>query len=114
MRSSGYSPKAFEFDRAFVTSTGAFEGLQTINIVGINRDTPVEEFVLRFREADYKLAYETLLTERDDIAADTVTWINQQIAAASPSIWAGFTYDQAKCERDVGLLVDANRWDKQV
>jgi len=111
LRSSGYSPKAFEFDRAFVTATGAFEGLQTINIVGINRDTPVEEFVLRFRESDYKLAYETLLTERDDIAADTVTWINQQIAAASPSIWAGFTYDQAKCERDVGLLVDAIRWD---
>ena len=111
LRSSGYSPKAFEFDRAFVTGTGAFEGLQTVSIVGINRDTPVEEFVLRFREADYKTAYETLLVERDQIAADTVTWINQQIAAASPSIWASFEYDQAKCERDTGLLVDAIRWD---
>ena len=111
LRSSGYSPKAFEFDRAFVTGTGAFEGLQTVSIVGINRDTPVEEFVLRFREPDYKFANETLLVERDQIAADTVTWINQQIAAASPSIWAGFTYDQAKCERDTGLLVDAIRWD---
>ena len=111
LRSSGYSPKAFEFDRAFVTGTGAFEGLQTVSIVGINRDTPVEEFVLRFREPDYKTAYETLLVERDQIAADTVTWINQQIAAASPSIWASFEYDQAKCERDTGLLVDAIRWD---
>ena len=111
LRSSGYSPKAFEFDRAFVTGTGAFEGLQTVSIVGINRDTPVEEFVLRFREPDYKTAYETLLVERDQIAADTVTWINAQIAGASPSIWASFTYDEAKCARDVGLLVDAIRWD---
>jgi hypothetical protein len=111
LRSSGYSPKAFEFDRAFVTGTGAFEGLQTVSIVGINRDTPVEEFVLRFREADYKTAYERLLVEKDQIAADTVTWINQQIAAASPSIWASFEYDQTKCARDVGLLVDAIRWD---
>ena len=100
-----------EFDSAFVTGTGAFEGLQTVSIVGINRDTPVEEFVLRFREADYKTAYERLLVEKDQIAADTVTWINQQIAAASPSIWASFEYDQTKCARDVGLLVDAIRWD---
>ena len=111
LRSSGYSPKAFEFDRAFVSATGASEGLQTLTITGINRDTPVEEFVLRFREADYKTAYETLLVEKDDIANDTVTWINAQIAAATPSIWAQFEYDAAKCARDVGLLVDAIRWD---
>ena len=111
LRSSGYSPKAFEFDRAYVTGTGAFEGLQTVSIVGINRDTPVEEFVLRFRAPGYKTAYDKLLVKRDEIAADTVTWINQQIAAATPSIWAQFTYDEAKCARDVGLLVDSIRWD---
>ena len=111
LRSSGYSPKAFEFDRAFVTSTGASEGLQTINIVGINRDAPVEEFVLRFREPDYKVAYDTLLVEKDQIANDTVAWIDSQISGASPSIWAQFEYDAAKCARDVGLLVDAIRWD---
>ena len=54
LRSSGFSPKAFAFDRSFVTATGIADGKQTISIVGINRDAPVEEFVLRFREADYK------------------------------------------------------------
>ena len=40
LRSSGYSPKAFNFDRGFVTATGAFEGLQTLSVVGVNRPTP--------------------------------------------------------------------------
>ena len=56
LRSSGYSPKAFQFDRAFVTATGQFEGKQTLTAVGINRDSPVEEFVVRFREPGYKTA----------------------------------------------------------
>ena len=111
LRSSGYSPKAFSFDRAFVTGTGASEGKQTVSIVGINRDAPVEEFVLRFREPDYKTAHDLLILNRDLIADDVVTWINAQISAATPSIWAGFTYNEDKCKRDVQLLVDAVRFD---
>ena len=111
LRSSGYSPKAFQFDRAFVTATGQSEGKQTITIAGINRDTPVEEFVLRFREPDYKTAHDLLKLNKDIIANDVVTWINAQIAAASPSIWAGFTYNEDKCRRDVQRLIDAVRYD---
>jgi len=113
LRSSGYSPKAFEFDRAFVSSTGAFEGLQTLSVVGINRASPVEEFVLRFRDPDYKTARDLLLLAKNTIATDTVSYINTQIAGASASIWAGYDYDplQAKCERDTKLLVDAIRYD---
>ena len=113
LRSSGYSPKAFNFDRGFVTATGAFEGLQTLSVVGVNRPTPVEEFVLRFRDPDYKTARDLLNLARDQIATDTVTYINNQIAGASASIWAGYDYDlyQPKCERDTKLLVDAVRWD---
>ena len=111
LRSSGFSPKAFQFDRAFVTATGSSEGKQTVSIVGINRDAPVEEFVLRFREADYKTAHDLLLLNKDLIAGDVVTWINAQIAGASPSIWAGFTYNEDKCKRDTQLLVDAVRFD---
>jgi len=111
LRSSGFSPKAFAFDRSFVTATGASEGKQTVSIVGINRDAPVEEFVLRFREPDYKTAHDLLILNRDLIADDVVTWINAQIAAATPSIWAGFTYNEDKCKRDVQLLVDAVRFD---
>ena len=111
LRSSGFSPKAFAFDRSFVTATGIADGKQTISIVGINRDAPVEEFVLRFREADYKTAHDLLISNKDLIAADTVTWINAQIAGASPSIWAGFTYNEDKCRRDVREILDAIRYD---
>ena len=111
LRSSGYSPKAFEFDRAYATGTGAFEGLQTISIVGINRATPVEEFVLRFREGDYKTASERLKRNKAAIATSTANWIANEVSTASSSIWAGYVYDAAKCERDVSLLVDAVRWD---
>ena len=113
LRSRGYSTKASEFDRAFVSSTGAFEGLQTLSVVGINRASPVEEFVLRFRDPDYKTARDLLLLAKNTIATDTVSYINTQIAGASASIWAGYDYDplQAKCERDTKLLVDAIRYD---
>ena len=111
LRSSGYSPKAFEFDRATVTATGQFEGLQTITLVGINRETPVEEFVLRFRDTGYKIAYNSILAQKNTIADDTVTWIQAQIAGASPSIWAGFEYNVEKCKRDTNLLLDAIRQD---
>ena len=111
LRSSGYSPKAFSFDRAVITATGQADGKQTVSIVGINRDSPVEEFVLRFREPDYKIAHDLLRLAEQQIADDVVTWIDAQIAAATPSIWAGFTYDEAKCRRDTALLVDAVRWD---
>ena len=111
LRSSGFSPKAFAFDRSFVTATGISDGKQTISIVGINRDAPVEEFVLRFREPDYKTAHDLLISNKDLIAADTVTWINAQISAATPSIWAGFTYNEDKCRRDTRDLLDAIRYD---
>jgi len=111
LRSSGFSPKAFAFDRSFVTATGVADGKQTISIVGINRDAPVEEFVLRFREPDYKTAHDLLISNKDLIAADTVTWINAQIAAATPSIWAGFSYNESKCRRDTRDLLDAIRYD---
>ena len=111
LRSSGYSPKAFEFDRAFVTQTGQSEGKQTITMVGLNRTAPVEEFVLRYREPGYKEAYDVLKSKEDQIANDTVTWINAQISSATANIWAGFTYNEEKCRRDVRFLLDAIRYD---
>ena len=111
LRSSGYSKKAFVFDRSFVTGTGQSEGRQTVSIVGINREAPVQEFILRFREPGYKFAHDLLLNQVDSIATDTVSWIDAQIAGASPSIWAGFTYNEDKCKRDTALLLDAIRWD---
>ena len=50
---------------------------------------------------------EALLYEnREFIQDETVAWINDQIAT-NLGIWLGFTYNQDKCYRDTGLIVDA-------
>ena len=42
------------------------------------------------------------------IQREVTEWIIWQIANATPGgIWDGFTYDDYKCERDTGLVVDA-------
>ena len=111
LRSSGYSPKAFIFDRAVVVGSGQADGSQTLSIVGINRESPVEEFILRFRDPGYKTARDIIKNNINSIADDTVAWIQNEIATASPSIWSGFAYNEEKCKRDIRLLLDAIRWD---
>ena len=44
------------------------------------------------------------------LQAEVVAWINVQIAANVPG-FVGLTYDSAKCERDVGYMVDAASYD---
>jgi hypothetical protein len=108
LRSSGYSRNAFTFDRAYVVGSGISQGAQTLTVVGIKRDEPVNEFVLRFREPDYKIQYDLLQDAKDQIAADTVAWINNNVATATPgSIWENFVYNQALCERDTKIIIDA-------
>jgi Chaperone of endosialidase len=115
LRASGFSPKAFLFDRAYVVGTGVSEGQQTITIVGINRESPVEEYILKFRDPEYRLAHDRLIENKVAIAQDTVDWINAQIAGAAPgSLWDGFTYNESKCYRDTLLIVEAvakDTWD---
>jgi hypothetical protein len=53
-------------------------------------------------------AVASLTNNRTWIQNETIGWINDQVAnATGGSIWDSFTYDQTKCERDVGLIVDA-------
>jgi hypothetical protein len=50
---------------------------------------------------------EALIYEnRTFIQDESVAWINDQVAT-NAGIWLGFTYNQDKCYRDVGLIVDA-------
>ena len=115
LRASGFSPKAFLFDRAFVVGTGVSEGQQTLTIVGINRESPVEQYIIKFRDPEYRLAHDRLIENKIAIAQDTVDWINAQIAGATPgSLWDGFTYNESKCYRDTLLIVEAvakDTWD---
>lgn len=48
---------------------------------------------------------------RQFIQRETVQWINYQIANNIAPFVSGFTYDTTKCERDVGLILDALVWD---
>ena len=46
------------------------------------------------------------------IQREVSSWIDDQVAnATSGSIWENFDYDEAKCERDVGYVVDRLQWD---
>jgi len=41
---------------------------------------------------------------------ETSSWIEAQVAGGS-GIWAAFDYDEYKCERDVGYIIDRLIWD---
>ena len=41
---------------------------------------------------------------------ETSSWIEAQVAGGT-GIWAGFDYDEYKCERDVGFIIDRLIWD---
>jgi hypothetical protein len=53
-----------------------------------------------------------LLTQnRTFIQSEIIGWTNAQIAGNIAPFTSGFVYDQAKCQRDMGLLVDAVVYD---
>ena len=52
-------------------------------------------------------AVEILQQNKEFVKDETIAYITDQIANATPgSIWDGFTYNEAKCERDVGIILD--------
>ena len=57
-----------------------------------------------------KDAKDNLVANRQFLIDETVGWINAQIAGAA-GIWAGFTYNQDKCARDLGYIVDGLAYD---
>ena len=53
----------------------------------------------------------TLLSaNKEYIKDETIAWINAQVAL-NTGIWAGFTYDAQKCERDTGIILDGIYYD---
>jgi enhancing lycopene biosynthesis protein 2 len=53
-----------------------------------------------------------LILNRTFIQAEIIAWIQNEIANAElGSIWFNFTYNEAACERDIGLIVDALTYD---
>jgi hypothetical protein len=58
------------------------------------------------------IAKRLLELNRVFIQREVTEWIQNQIATAGGSgIWAGFVYDDFKCERDTGFIIDALMFD---
>ena len=58
-------------------------------------------------ETDLESAKNQLINNKEFLQAEVIAYINDQIAnAIVGSIWEGFVYDQDKCSRDVGYIVD--------
>jgi hypothetical protein len=92
LRSSGFSPNSFTFDRSFVAATGTDGGRITLTTVGSQR-VPIPQYVLKFRnastDADVTSNFKTASTEIsfdsaafNEIAARTGTITN--IAGSDP------------------------------
>jgi hypothetical protein len=102
LRASGYSPNAFAFDKGYIASTGTSNSKQTLTTLGFGRQ-PTQDYVLRFRSPDYKVAYDLLLASKLAIQNATISWIN--------SNYPSLTYNNATCFRDVGLIIEAVAYD---
>ena len=60
----------------------------------------------------YPNAQRLLEMNRVFIQREVTSWIEYQVANATVgSIWETFDYDEYKCERDVGFIVDRLQWD---
>ena len=55
-------------------------------------------------------ARELLRSNKEYIADEVVAWIDSQVAL-NTGIWAGFTYDKQKCERDTKIILDGIEYD---
>ena len=50
-------------------------------------------------------AVDLISKNKEFIKDETIAWISAQIAGGT-GIWSGFTYNEAKCERDTGIIID--------
>ncbi|NBP57815.1 hypothetical protein EBU71_15015 [bacterium] len=110
LRASGYSPNAFEFNRGFITTTSSFLGQDVITAIGF-KELPNPHYVTRFREPTYKQAYDIINFNKEELAAELITWINTQITNNISPFVNTFIYNQAKCLRDTKIVLEAVAYD---
>ena len=57
-------------------------------------------------------AYALINSNKRFVIDETIAYINAQVAGATPgSIWENFVYNQDKCARDVGIILDGVAFD---
>ena len=64
--------------------------------------TPVYPSIA-WADAEYQTAHSNMFSDKNDVIRSTIQYINDT--------YSDFNYNQAKCSRDLGLLIDAARYD---
>jgi len=59
---------------------------------------------IAWADAEYEVAHSNILSDKEDVITSTIQFINTTYNTT-------FKYNQAKCSRDIGLLIDAARYD---
>jgi len=98
-------------------ATSRVAGQQTETVAAINfaKDL-IQNYVLTNTQyvapsnTQNPYAYDLITKNRNYVADEVIAYIDQQIAAGT-GIWSGFTYDSAKCERDVKIILDGIAFD---
>jgi len=58
---------------------------------------------ITWADAEYQTAHSNIFSDKNDVITSTVQYIN--------TTYSNFNYNQAKCSRDLGLIIDAARYD---
>jgi hypothetical protein len=77
-------------------------------------DLPQNNLTTELNAGGYYNAALELASNKEFIQEESVAWLNAQIAANSgnpSSIWYNYTYDQDKCRRDTGTIIDSLEFD---
>jgi len=73
LRSTGYSPNAFQFDKGIVVGSGLITGgIQTLTAIGFGR-APTVHYITRFRTPDYKISYDLLRANKSTTQDAVIT-----------------------------------------
>ena len=58
---------------------------------------------ITWADAEYQTAHSNIFSDKNDVITSTIQFIN--------TTYSDFNYNQAKCSRDIGLIIDAARYD---
>ena len=107
LRSSGFSPVAYPYDRGFISAVGASGSIQNITAIGFKRpDGPVEQFVIRIYDNN-AFTYNVEICQRDiGFVVDAVGY-DMMFGSNFRSITAAKTYYSLQASKVIGVQKSA-------
>ena len=100
-------------DDVYYVAEHGVDGVAPVNGKTIDRPWRSIRYAAQQVERGTKVANACRLLElnRRFIQREIVEWTDKQITDGTSPFTAAFVYDSAKCERDMGLIIDAFIWD---